>query len=164
MVDLISSRTIDITKLALDGLLERQKAISANTANVETPGYTRKEVNFESQLQNMLTIDDERQKIRGQNSLQYLPSSRDLTLGNLEATHKRTLTPQQKSFLVADLTKGYSPEVVDDTSTGTYENGNNVDLEKEIMDMAKTGQQYNVLSNLEQRSLSNIASAIKGGS
>ena len=31
-MDLISSRTIDITKLAMDGLMDRQQAISSNIA------------------------------------------------------------------------------------------------------------------------------------
>ena len=49
-MDLISSRTIDILKLGMDGLMERQHAISSNIANVNTPDYQRKEVAFESQL------------------------------------------------------------------------------------------------------------------
>ncbi len=38
---------IDITKLAMDGLMVRQKAITANIANVMTPDYQRKDVKFE---------------------------------------------------------------------------------------------------------------------
>ena len=49
-MDLISSRTTDILKLGMDGLMERQHAISSNIANVMTPGYQRREVAFESQL------------------------------------------------------------------------------------------------------------------
>ena len=58
MVDLISNRTTEITKLALDGLMMRQKAITANTANVMTPDYQRKEVNFEGQLNDIIEKDD----------------------------------------------------------------------------------------------------------
>ena len=38
----------------LDVYALRQKTISGNIANVETPGYNRKEVKFEEQLQSAL--------------------------------------------------------------------------------------------------------------
>lgn len=41
---------------ALDGLWTRQEAISDNIANFETPGYKRKVVSFEDQLE--LAIND----------------------------------------------------------------------------------------------------------
>ena len=41
-MDLISTRTIEITKLAMDGLMDRQQAVSSNIANVMTPDYQRK--------------------------------------------------------------------------------------------------------------------------
>lgn len=44
----------DVTSLglhaALDGLDQRQQAINANIANLETPGYQAREVDFESSL------------------------------------------------------------------------------------------------------------------
>ena len=49
-MDLITSNTMEIMKLSMDGLMARQRAVSANIANVMTPGYIRKEVSFESQL------------------------------------------------------------------------------------------------------------------
>jgi flagellar basal-body rod protein FlgB len=43
---------------ALDGLDARQQAISANVANVETPGYLAREVQFEDQLRAALAAGD----------------------------------------------------------------------------------------------------------
>ena len=57
-MDLISNRTIEITKLGMDGLLDRQHAISSNIANVMTPDYQRKEVAFESQLSEIIEKED----------------------------------------------------------------------------------------------------------
>ena len=57
-MDLISSRTIEITKLGMDGLIDRQQAISSNIANVMTPDYQRKEVAFESQLAEIIERED----------------------------------------------------------------------------------------------------------
>ena len=50
-MDFTSSNKIEITKLALDGLYERQRAIAANTANVNTPNYQRKDVVFEEYVE-----------------------------------------------------------------------------------------------------------------
>ena len=57
-MDLISNRTSNISHLAMNGLLERQRAIGANIANVETPGYQRKEVVFENQLSEIIEKED----------------------------------------------------------------------------------------------------------
>ena len=68
-MDLISNRTIEITKLGMDGLLDRQHAISSNIANVMTPDYQRKEVAFESQLSEIIEKEDLKDFIKGQNSI-----------------------------------------------------------------------------------------------
>ena len=43
----ITTRAMDVTKLALDGLMQRQQAIASNTANVMTPDYQRKDLRDE---------------------------------------------------------------------------------------------------------------------
>ena len=73
-MDLITSNTMNIMKLGMDGLMERQRAISANIANVMTPGYVRKEVSFESQLSEIRTNADLQDYIKGLNSIKYTPS------------------------------------------------------------------------------------------
>ena len=57
-MDLITDRTINITQLAMSGLVDRQHAISSNVANVMTPGFQRKEVAFESQLSEIREKED----------------------------------------------------------------------------------------------------------
>lgn len=158
-MDLVSTRAIDITKLALDGLMERQKAITANTANAMTPNYSRKEVDFESQLKEMVGKDDLRVHIKEQNSLRYNPSSIDSVTG---LSQPSSLTIQRANYFQNDLYSGFNPQITDDMSAGDSEGGNNVVLEKEMMDMAKTGTRYSILSNLEQRAFKGLAEAIKG--
>lgn len=158
-MDLISTRTIDMTKLAMDGLLMRQKAITANTANVMTPDYQRKEVNFENQLKEIVEKDDLKTYIKEQNSIQYNPTSIDLAMGN---ANNQGLTSQQARYLQSDVYGAYNPQIVDDTISGTDSNGNNVSLESEVMDMANVGMKYNILANLEQKQLRLIAGSIKG--
>lgn len=159
MVDLISTRTMDITKLAMDGLMTRQKAITANTANVMTPGYQRKEITFENQLQEIVEKDDLKTYIKEQNSMEYNPTSLDAIMGR---TEKPGLTAQQAKYLQSDVYGKFAPQILDDTASGSDSTGNNVELEKEVMDMAKVGNQYNVLARLEAKSVKIISGAIKG--
>lgn len=158
-MDLISNRAMDITKLAMDGLMMRQKAITANTANVMTPGYQRKEVDFESQLREIVEKDDLKQYIKEQNSIQYNPTSLDLVMDN---TPKGGLTIQEKRYLQTNVYDGYEPQITDDTQSGSDRTGNNVDLESEVMSMASVGMKYNVMANLEQKQFNLMKGAIKG--
>ena len=80
-MDLITSRTIDILHLGMDGLMDRQHAISSNIANVQTPDYKRKEVAFESQLAEIIEREDVKDYIKGQNSIKYVPPNVDVFTG-----------------------------------------------------------------------------------
>lgn len=158
-MDLISTRTIDMTKLAMDGLLMRQKAITANTANVMTPDYQRKEVNFESQLKEIAEKEDLKTYIKEQNSIEYNPSSLDMAM---DQSRQQGLTPQQAKYLQSDVYGNYNPQLIEDTVSGSDSNGNNVSLESEVMDMATVGMKYSVLSTLEQKQFRIISGSIKG--
>ncbi len=48
---LIDNSQTRLLSKAMDAYALRQKAIAANVANLDTPGYKRKEVSFEDQLQ-----------------------------------------------------------------------------------------------------------------
>jgi flagellar basal body rod protein FlgB len=144
----------------MDGLMMRQKAITANTANVMTPDYQRKEVDFENQLKEIVEKEDLKEYIKGQNSIKYNPSSIDMAVGFNQP--QGGLTPQKARFLQSDSYNQYSPQITDDTVSDSSDTGNNVNLEKEIMDMAKVGTQYTVLSTLEQRAFKGVLDVIKG--
>jgi flagellar basal body rod protein FlgB len=158
-MDLISNRTIDVTKLAMDGLMMRQKAITANTANVTTPGYQRKEVNFENQLKEIIEKDDLKTYIKEQNSIEYNPTSLDMVM---DQSANPGLTPQQSRYLQSGIYGNYNPQITDDTASGSDSTGNNVNLESEVMDMASVGLRYNVLATLEGKQLKLVGDAIKG--
>ena len=160
-MDLITSNTMDIMKLGMDGLLERQRAVSANIANVMTPGYVRKEVSFESQLAEIKESADLQDYIKGMNSIKYNPAS--INEFTREIPKYRIPTIQEKAYLMSDITAGYNPQVVDDIYNGPTTDGNNVELEKEMMDLSKTGSKYLILSNLEARTFSGLSDIIRGG-
>jgi len=158
-MDFVSNRTIDLTKMAMDGLMMRQKAITANTANVMTPDYQRKEVNFESQLKEIVEKEDLKTYIKEQNSIEYNPTSLDLAMDN---TKQHTLTQQEERYLQTDVNGNYNPQIIDDVQSGSDRTGNNVDLETEVMSMATVGMKYNVLATLEQKQFGLVRGAIKG--
>lgn len=157
-MDFITNRTIDITKLAMDGLMMRQKAITANTANVMTPDYQRKDVDFESQLREIVEKDDLKTYIKEQNSIQFNPSSLDMVTDRSQTG----LTPQQQRFLNTNIYSDFNPQVTDDFLSGSDRTGNNVNLESEMMNMTTVGMKYNMLATLEGKQIGLIRGAIKG--
>ena len=159
-MDLITSRTMEITKLGMDGLMDRQHAIASNIANVMTPGYQRKEVAFESQLAEIQERENLKNYIKGQNSIEYKPPMVDVFTGDV---HKyRTPTLQEKAYLQSNVYDQFKPQLVTDIYSGSDAKGNNVELEREMMDLSKTGTKYLVLSNLERRQFSGLAEVIRG--
>ena len=127
-MDLISNRTIEITKLGMDGLLNRQHAIASNIANVMTPDYQRKEVAFESQLSEIIEKEDLKDYIKGQNSIDYKPPMVDVFTGEVHTF--RTPTLQEKAYLKSNSFDQFKPQVVTDIYSGANSTGNNVELDK----------------------------------
>ncbi len=159
-MDLITDRTMNITKLGMDGLMDRQHAIASNIANVMTPGFQRKEVAFESQLAEIQEREDLKDYIKGKNSIEYKPPMVDVFTGDI---HKyRIPTLQEKAYLQSNVYDQINPQKVTDIFSGPDDTGNNVELEREMMDLSKTGTKYLVLSNLERRQFSSLSDIIRG--
>lgn len=159
-MDLISNRTIEITRLGMNGLMDRQHAIASNIANVMTPGYQRKEVAFESQLAEIQEKENLKDYIKGQNSIEYKPPVMDVFTGEI---HKyRIPTLQEKAYLQSNVYDQFKPQLVTDMYSGSDSHGNNVELEREMMDLSKTGTKFLVLSNLERRQFSSLSDVIRG--
>lgn len=152
-MDLINNRTKDIASMALDGLYERSKAISANTVNALTPNYQRKEVFFEQSLKGIIQKENEKEEMKLQNSLEYQKNPSSILKGQDIA---------KLSFLNSDTGKDFFIDVEVDSQEPLDDNNNNVNLEKEMMDEAKTGMQYQIVANLLSKSYTQLASVIKG--
>lgn len=152
-MDIVNNRTRDIAELALNGLYERSKAISANTVNATTPGYQRKDVAFEDQIAHIIDRENRKEQIKIENSKNYMENP-------VEALKK--VDPAKIAFLRSDLNNNFTPEVLIDNSDPISNDGNNVNLEAEMMDEAKTGTQYTILSNLMSRSFQQLKEVIKG--
>jgi flagellar basal-body rod protein FlgB len=108
--------TSAILQKALDGAWQRQRAISNNIANHETPGYKAIKVNFEDSL--------EKEIERLENGV---PTRAKIEEG-------------------INALKNSDIEVYSDYSTSERADGNNVDLDLENIEMAKTQIQYQYLT------------------
>ena len=168
-MDLFNVRAIEVSKLAMDGLVKRQSAIASNTANAMTPDYQRKMVSFEGQLQEIIERDDVRRDLRMKNSMDYKNDtyktgySHDYNPMTQNIAQK---LPQEQMMYIRQTrsdTNAYAPEVIRDERWIDYGNGNNVNIEEEMMDMAKAGTQYNVLATVEGRFMTNLLDVVKGG-
>lgn len=152
-MDFITNRTKEIGAMALDGLYARQKAIGANTVNVLTPDYQRKEVSFEGSLREIIAREDQKESLKVQNSANYKNNPSNVLMGQ---------SPEQISFLNSQVNSGFSIDVEADQTEGMGLDNNNVNIEKEMMDEARTGMQYQVVANLLSKSYSQLNAVIRG--
>ena len=126
-MELFNNVAVTALSKNLDGLWAREKVISENIANLETPGYKRKYVSFEEEL--------------------------------LSKIQDRTLTGDQLSSAIDSV--GIN-ENVDNAGT-LREDGNNVDIEVENIEMARTQINYSYsVKNLDDY-FSRLRSVINGG-
>jgi flagellar basal-body rod protein FlgB len=129
------SGTFGLIEKALDASTLRQKVLASNIANVDTPYYKRKDVRFESVLQDALHASE--RKIRA-----YRTDPRHIPFGGV-----KTLEPQ----------------VVTDASTTFNHNGNNVDLDLEMAELAKTQIKYQALVDRANAYFNKLSTVINEG-
>ncbi len=124
MGDMMFSPDMASIEKVLDGTISRHKALAGNIANVETPGYTRKEVSFEDQLNTLMNKSD------------------GLTPADLD-----TITHVAKN----------------DENSPRNENGNNVNIEREVVELAKNSMQFETAAQLLTMEFRGLRSAISEG-
>lgn len=124
----------DFLKRALDGSWNRMEAISSNIANVNTPGYKKMVVDFESVLMNEV----ENKGI------------------SLSTTHGKHIS--KNNFL-----NGSEPFIRRDMSGKTRRDGNNVNIDVETADLAKNTIMYNSLIKQISRQFNTIETVINEG-
>jgi flagellar basal-body rod protein FlgB len=105
-------------RLALDGLSRRQELIGRNLANVDTPGYQAQTVNFETALKRAMNAGE---KV------------------DLAATNPLHLAPgRQVEAIRLEMRAGGS----------LRSDGNNVDVDVELGEMAETGIRYQAITQV----------------
>jgi flagellar basal-body rod protein FlgB len=133
---------INVLQFGLDGAYARNQAISNNIANVSTPDYKRKDVNFKSVLNKNL------ENIQSSGS-----DYKKIDLARTNAHHR---TSKSVSEAYGQLQK-YPNSV--------YRNdGNNVDIDTEMAKLSKNNLYYNTLSQQISGKFSMIKEVIDKGS
>jgi flagellar basal-body rod protein FlgB len=122
-----------VLQRALDGAWQREKAVSANIANHETPGYKAFKVSFEGALKR--AVENAAQNAR--------------TAGGY---------PQ-----VLEAVKASDIEVFQDEAFSERADASNVNLEAENIEMAKVQIQYNYLSRQITDTFTRLRYAIREG-
>ncbi|HOC46679.1 MAG TPA: flagellar basal body rod protein FlgB [Spirochaetota bacterium] len=120
-IDSLMMRTNYLLEEGLNTESLRRKVIANNIANVDTPHFKRSEVNFESQLKRVIMEqNDENAKLPAlMNDRRHIPF-----------------------FIPRDI-HSVRNRVNLDYSTTYRNDGNNVDIEKEMVDGATTTMRYN---------------------
>lgn len=121
--------TYQIIRNGLDASAKRQRVISSNIANVNTPGYKASTVKFETELQKAIEKK-----------------------GTLTTTHEKHLGGADASKVIGTIEKI--------SGSSMNENGNNVDIDREMVDLAANEIYYNVLIEQLNRKLSGMSYVI----
>ena len=122
---------IVLTK-ALDSQSERHLLISSNISNIDTPGYKAKDIDFKGALRAALGTGD------------------GLAM---RTTHKGHIGPNNSDI------KGLQAETFVE-SDAAKSNGNNVNIDKEMMKLAENQISYNASIQLLSKRVSTIRAAI----
>ncbi|MCL6626445.1 flagellar basal body rod protein FlgB [Alicyclobacillus shizuokensis] len=125
----LDTGTFQLLQNALAASDLRQSVYANNIANVDTPGYKRQDVSFESMLQQQLA-----------------------------STDGSGLTTDELNQLVS-----VQPQLVTDTSTEVQNNGNNVDVDAEMSELAANQIRYNALVQDVDLRILRLREAIQGG-
>ncbi|MCC7104534.1 MAG: flagellar basal body rod protein FlgB [Chloroflexi bacterium] len=118
-MDLTQTQTDRLLQAALDALSLRQRVIGDNIANVDTPNFKASRVDFEQALQRAISRADGPALV--QTSLSAAPDG------------------DQPAF---------QADVVQLTGTTRRQDGNNVDIDQEMVMLTDTNLTYNALAQL----------------
>lgn len=120
----LGDSALNTASKAMDGLSYRKNVISQNVANVDTPGYHALELNFESELKRSMS------------------SSPKLSMTLTNSKHQLSANDASGVFQ-AKLRSGGSERA----------DGNNVDIDTELVQMTETGIRYSALSTSVSKKL-----------
>jgi flagellar basal-body rod protein FlgB len=135
-VNAIFGTTVELLGKTLDLRAKRQNLISANLANVETPGYTPSDLSFEAELKSALNKGG----------------------GSAQATNPRHI-PLKGGGAALQLVVGQQVEL---PGKGAGPDGNGVELESEMGRMAENQIMYNASVQLLTKQFEMIKQAIRG--
>lgn len=129
-------KTTNALGRGLDMMLVRNNVTSANIANAETPGYHAKKVDFEEALTRALDTDG---------------------LGRASTSHAQHIPVGQGAIL------NVKPDVYENPDVNISNDGNTVDLEKEMTNLAENSIRYKAAVELINKKLGAMKYVASGG-
>jgi len=127
MYHFLDTGNLLLEQKSLDALWLRQKVISDNLANMDTPGFKSSGVEFEDILSR---------------ALEYSTSS---------------------DQDVAKKVAGIEPRIVEDKSTQVREDGNNVDVDAQSIELVRALLQYESMARVVSDNIARMKYAVNGG-
>lgn len=129
------TRVDQVLQAALTGLATRQRVVADNVANVDTPGFKASRVEFEHLLRDALGRPGAFRLLSVPNAVAAAPARpRDIT-----------------------------PRIVQSTDTTRRMDGNNVDIDQQMVELAETNLTYNALLQIASSRLQLLRSVISEG-
>ena len=129
--------TIASIEVGISALMDRYNATAGNIANAGTPNYLAKEVSFEDNLR------------RIQEHLRY----------NTEAE----LVNTNENHISTTATSVYQTKIeFSEPERDFITNNNTVDLEREMLTLAKTGMKYRAVATIGRKFFDGLTSIIQG--
>ncbi len=132
-----TSKALDLMQRGMGASVLREQVLSNNIANATTPNYKRRDVNFQAQLQR--AINSEKQEV--------IPFKMS----------KKNHIPV---FRAMDY-KEVKPNVFTEYYTYQNNNGNSVDIEKEMSESTKNTMYYNALAQWTAKKYSNLKDLLR---
>jgi flagellar basal-body rod protein FlgB len=129
---------LDLVQRALDASALSHNVIANNIANVDTPGFKRSEVVFNEQLKSALAVRQD--------------SSQQLELARTDDRH----IPLEDVPSLSEI----RPKVETDLTSSLRNDGNNVDIDREVSLLAQNTVWYQTLSQITSHQYAQVMDAI----
>lgn len=130
------TRSDRLIKSALEGLTARQRTIADNVANVDTPEFKSTHVTFETQLKQAIgTVDNPLPMFKVDNAVAG-PGA---------------------------IPERIKPQAQIESGTGRRNDGNNVDIDAEMLELTDTNTRFNALIQVMSNKLSGLRYVINDG-
>ncbi|MBI2569958.1 MAG: flagellar basal body rod protein FlgB [Candidatus Schekmanbacteria bacterium] len=127
---------IQLLHAALNGAARRHDVIASNLANIDTKGYRAKELDFQNVLRQAMGSSDEAAGL------------------GVQVTDSRHLQPRESSL-------DYAGAITEQPLGAMRADGNNVDVDREMLALAENGMLYNTIAQLTGSGLKGIIETIK---
>lgn len=126
MLNFLDTANFKIMQKNLDILAQRIELIGQNVSNVNTPFYKAKKLEFENLLAEQLEKKEE-------------------TMHAWRMRSKSADEDINKKVRLEEIIESVSPQIVTDETTEMKVDGNNVDIDYENLELARTQIQYNYM-------------------